>query len=232
MNFLETWLFFVVLGLSLAAPLGPVNLEMMKQSLHPIQNNSFILALITGIGAMTGDFLVATSVLTLGVKVITDIFSNELLKFALLIVNVAILSYLGISAIIDTFKSNDNEIFKLDEFSNKKGKQNINPIIKQYGTGFSIVVTSPWSYIWWASFGSLIIVSGIDVIDISGRFLVVLMFLSGIFIWVISFALLLLLGRRFANQKILNWITRLSALLLLLFAGLFLFDALAILTNL
>lgn len=34
---IETWFFFAVLGLSLAAPLGPVNLELIKQAFLPAQ---------------------------------------------------------------------------------------------------------------------------------------------------------------------------------------------------
>lgn len=84
---------------------------------------------------MTGDFLVAISVLTLDVDVIIDIFSNMLLKLLLLLFNVFLLSYLGISAIKETLIEKPSIIskFKENEYKNEDFRIKSSGIT-QYGT--------------------------------------------------------------------------------------------------
>ena len=98
MAILEIWIILAALGFSLAAPLGPVNIEMMKNALN-INYQKFIsrltLSIITGIGAMTGDFVIAFSALTLGGAVIETWFLNPGMKTLLFSLNVFILVYIA-----------------------------------------------------------------------------------------------------------------------------------------
>ena len=78
MNILELWIIIATLGFSLAAPLGPVNTEMIKQ----ITKSSFNIkvawfsSILTGIGAMTCDFIIALVALTVGGELMNNVFSN------------------------------------------------------------------------------------------------------------------------------------------------------------
>lgn len=65
------FLFLAVLGFTLALPLGPVNMEMIKQGVA--KKRGWILGILTGIGAMTGDFIVSMSVLFVGSEVLSSI---------------------------------------------------------------------------------------------------------------------------------------------------------------
>ncbi|MFX0212380.1 MAG: hypothetical protein ACFFDT_40780, partial [Candidatus Hodarchaeota archaeon] len=80
---LELWVFVGFLGFTLAAPLGPINAEVIKQALNKSVSEKLAWgsAILTGIGAMTGDFVVAFSALTVGGEILIDIFSNPVIKF-------------------------------------------------------------------------------------------------------------------------------------------------------
>ena len=225
MDFLATWLFLFILGLSLALPLGPVNVEIIKQALFEKKHTiGFFLAFFTGLGAMSGDFIISFSILTLGSKLLTSIINDYAIRTILFGFNVLLLGYLGISTLRKNFTEEE-----LDEIENKDHLSSLNlgsRIRKRLATGFAIVVSSPWSYLWWASFGSYIIFGDFNSFDLIPRMIIIMCFLSGIFFWVVSFSGLLTVSKKFANKSFLNVITKLSALILLIYALNFSIDTL------
>ena len=224
MDFFSFWLFLFVLGLSLALPLGPVNLEMIKQALFEKNHKiGFLLAFFTGLGAMSGDFLLAFTILTLGATLLTNIINNYAIKTLLFGFNVFLLGYLGLSTFTKSF--NTNSELKIDFDISVTGSI-ISRIKKRLATGLVIVLSSPWSYLWWASFGSYILFGDFNSFELLPRLLIVLCFLSGVFIWIISFPSLLTLSKRFASEGFLNFITKTSSLILLVYAANFLLETL------
>ena len=222
MAILEIWIILAALGFSLAAPLGPVNIEMMKNALN-INYQKFIsrltLSIITGIGAMTGDFVIAFSALTLGGAVIETWFLNPGMKTLLFSLNVFILVYIAYGSLKTSNKKISTSLSK-ENLLTDDGNDFAIKMGKQYGTGFFLVVTSPWSYLWWASFGTVILFGDFQIItvDIIGRVGIVLLFLSGIFTWVLLYSIIVSLIGKIPKPGILNVIIKGSAGLLLIFA--------------
>ena len=141
-NILEVWAFVGFLGFTLAVPLGPVNAEVIKQALDKAISEKLAWgsAMFVGIGAMTGDFIIATSALTIGGEVLADIFSNPVIKFPLFLVNILILGFLGVSALSSKpIPMEDPQ----DEQNNEPSRSSYFQLSRQYVTGFSLVVTSP-----------------------------------------------------------------------------------------
>ncbi len=232
MNLIEA-LMLMVLGFSLAAPLGPINMEMIKQALS--RNKGWILSIMIGVGAMTGDFIIAFTSMTLGEEFLKNIIGNSLIKLFLFLFNSLILSYIGISGLKTKISENDSEIkiTKKDIESNTRQDQFLMKLIPaQYGKGFLIVVTSPWSYLWWLSFGSYLLSSGIELKTVSQRILATILFLTGIFTWVILFSGTLGISQKAASPKVLNIITKTSAGIILLFAIKIAYDAIKIILEL
>jgi threonine/homoserine/homoserine lactone efflux protein len=226
MNPIELWLFLFILGLSLALPLGPVNLEIIKMALMEKEPQiGYFLAILTGIGAMTGDFIVAFSILTLGSTLFAILLNNLALKTILFAFNVILLSYLGFSAFN---KKITNGIISEEAKDDDSRNENsiFRRITKRYVIGFIIVISSPWSYLWWASFGSLIVFGDFNSLDFFSRLTIVICFLSGVLFWVIFFPTLLTVSKKFANEEFLNLITKASASILLIYAGNFLLETL------
>lgn len=222
---LSDFLFLAVLGFSLALPLGPVNMEMIKQGVA--HKKGWILGMLTGIGAMTGDFIISMSVLFIGSEVLSSILEIKILAATLFFGNAAFLGYIGFSALkssADTSNLVDNDLN--DPTS---GNITLSTVTKQFSFGFIIVVTSPWSYLWWASFGPVILESDIAIDTFADRFAVTLMFLVGILVWIFLINIALLISHEVASENMLNNITKVSAIVILLFATSILVDAFAIL---
>ncbi|MHA2028414.1 MAG: LysE family transporter [Candidatus Kariarchaeaceae archaeon] len=224
MNFGD-FLFLAILGFSLALPLGPVNMEMIKQGVA--SKRGWILGILTGIGAMTGDFVISMSVLFVGSELLASVLEVKVLAALLFFANAALLGYIGYNAL----KSSADTSSIMDDDTTKfvQEKFQLSAISKQYMLGFVIVVTSPWSYLWWASFGPVILESDIEINTFTDRFIVTLMFLVGILAWVLIINIALLISHEVASEKMLNNITRISAGVILLFALSILIDGFAIL---
>ncbi len=223
MNIIEIlgiWLVTASLGVTLAAPLGPINLELIKNALDTsiTRKAAWISALLIGIGAMTGDFIVALSALTVGGEVLESFFSNLWVKFLLFGLNLIILGYLGISTLLKTpIESSNSFNPKLHDDKSLNHVKSIS-LLKKYFTGLSIVVTSPWSYLWWTSVGTIILFSDFSLPDLNSRLIIVIMFLSGIFAWMIAFSSTLTIIGKSPNPKFFSRITKGTAFILLFFA--------------
>jgi threonine/homoserine/homoserine lactone efflux protein len=166
---------------------------------------------------MSGDFIVATSALTIGGEILDNIFSNQLVKLCLFSVNIIILGYLGLSTLFQSPEKQMNtseKSLKLDVDSVTSTSHYF--FLKRYVTGLSLVLSSPWSYLWWVSAGTIILFGDFNVSDFFSRLAIVLMFLSGIFIWIIFFCTLLALIGRSPNPVYFKWITKGTAVVLLL----------------
>ncbi|MFW9903348.1 MAG: LysE family transporter [Candidatus Thorarchaeota archaeon] len=220
---IEIWIFIAFLGFTLAAPLGPINAEVIKQSLDKTVSEKLAWgsAILTGIGAMTGDFVVAFSALTVGGEILIHVLSNAVIKFLLFSVNIVLLGFLGVSALFSKPIPLEKETDVQNDSSNKSKLH----LIRQYFTGFSIVVTSPWSYFWWASMGTLILFSDFNVPDPLFRLGIIIMFLTGVLAWQIFFTTLLAVIGRLPNPKLFVWVQRATAIILFGFAALMVNEA-------
>lgn len=134
------------------------------------------------------------------------------------------IGYNGLKSSVDSLNVTEDE-----QENPTLGSITFSAVAKQYGLGFVLVVTSPWSYLWWASFGPVILESDIAIGTFIDRFFVTLMFLVGIFVWVLIINISILISHEFASDEMLNNITKISAMVILLFAASILVDAIAIL---
>lgn len=148
----------IALGLSIAAPPGPVNAVIAVQSVK-----SSIRGFLVGLGAMTSDatFLVITHYL--GGFIMID---DRIRAFfsALSCILMAYLAFL-------TFRSS-----RKVESMMSKGEMRVH---LPYLTGLSIGLTNPFQITWWMSVG-LSLISSIGLVIIAG-------FFTGILLWITLF---------------------------------------------
>ena len=216
---------FVALGFSLAAPLGPVNIEMIKVGLS--KQNGWILSFVTGLGATSCDFIIATTLLFIASSLFFSILEITLLLFFLFLANSLLLFYIGYRSLMQphpsleeiTTTSPGENTLNLEKKSFGKG------LIKQYGIGFIFVLTSPWSYLWWLSFGSVILSAPVDFSNPVIKLLVISMFIVGVLSWCAILALLLLVSSNLISKRFHKTISILSATFIFVFAANVLLDA-------
>ena len=202
----------ILLGLSLAAPIGPVNLEIIKRGL----NSGFKQAFLTGAGAMCAD----TTYLILIFFGLTSFLNFAFMKIFLGIAGSIILIYLGVMSAKEFFR-------KVDATENKPHR-----LFKtSFVTGYVLAISSPMTIVWWTGvFGALLAAQTNTQTTISA-FFSCLSILLGCFIWVFSLAAALHWGKKIINEKITRFISFFAGLFLILFGIYFLYRAVGLIIS-
>jgi threonine/homoserine/homoserine lactone efflux protein len=202
----------ILLGLSLAAPIGPVNLEIIKRGL----NSGFKQAFLTGAGAMCAD----TTYLILIFFGLTSFLNFAFMKIFLGIAGSIILIYLGVMSAKEFFS-------KADATENKPHR-----LFKtSFVTGYVLAISSPMTIVWWTGvFGALLAAQTHTQTTISA-FFSCLSILLGCFLWVFSLAAALHWGKKIINEKITRFISFFAGLFLILFGIYFLYRAVGLIIS-
>jgi threonine/homoserine/homoserine lactone efflux protein len=184
------------LGLSLAAPPGPINILILNQSIR----RSWFNGTTVGLGAATADFLFYLVVSTLGIRILDFTLLRPLL-FAL---GTAILVYIAVSLVYHSGVGLPNESTKTQA-----------PIVAGYLQGLGIGLTNPLQIGWWLAVG-------ITLISLFG-YNFAFGFFSGILCWVLCFSYVSSLFR-LRLIPVFRLISMVSAAVLLCFAGYFVYQ--------
>lgn len=202
----------ILLGLTLAAPIGPVNLEIIKRGLH----SGFKQAFLTGFGAMCAD----TTYLILIFFGLTSFLNFVFMKIFLGIAGSLILIYLGVMSTIVVFR-------KADATENKPHR-----LFKtSFVTGYVLAISSPMTIVWWTGvFGALLAAQAQTQTNISA-FFSCLSILLGCFLWVFFLAVALHWGKKIINEKMTKLISLFAGLFLILFGIYFLYRAYGLVIN-
>lgn len=194
----------ILLGLTLAAPIGPVNVEIIKRGL----NAGFRQACLTGAGAMCAD----ATYLTLIFFGLTSFLNNTFMINVLGIAGSLILMYLGFSGVKDYFKktvqpaAGGQRIFKYS-----------------FVAGFALAISSPMTIVWWTGvFGALMASQGPVKTGVHA-FLSCLSILLGCFLWVFALSTALHWGKRIITEKTTRVISMIAGLSLIGFGIYFFF---------
>jgi threonine/homoserine/homoserine lactone efflux protein len=202
----------ILLGLTLAAPIGPVNLEIIKRGL----NSGFKQAFLTGAGAMSAD----ATYLTLIFFGLTAFLKISFMKIALGIAGSIILIYLGALSV--------KEFFRYSENKSKAAQRLFN---SSYITGYVLAISSPMTIVWWTGvFGALLASQTTTVTNISA-FFSCLSILLGCFLWVFSLAVVLHFGKKFINEKTTGFISLIAGIFLIGFGLYFMYQAVQLLAK-
>lgn len=196
----------ILLGLTLAAPIGPVNLEIIKRGLQ----SGFRQALLTGVGAMSAD----ATYLTLIFFGLVSFLNITAMKITLGLAGSLILIYLGFISGKDFFReavaaeTNSGRLFK-----------------SSFITGYVLAISSPMTIVWWTGvFGALLTAQTGRQTSFSA-FWSCLSILLGCFLWVVFLASALHWGKSIINDKMVRVISLIAGLFLIVFGFYFLFRA-------
>ena len=185
----------ILLGLTLAAPIGPVNLEIIKRGL----NSGFQQAFFTGAGAMSAD----TTYLILIFFGLTAFLNIAFMKIILGIAGSMVLMYLGIAGAKEFFRRSDSvrnlphRLFK-----------------NSFVAGYVLAIASPMTIVWWTGvFGALLASQTKTVTNLSA-FFSCFSILLGCLLWVFCLALALHFGKKYVNEKTTGFISLIAGIFL------------------
>ncbi|MBW2989460.1 LysE family translocator [Candidatus Woesearchaeota archaeon] len=185
---------YFILGISLAAPIGPVTVALIKRSLK----QGFKQAALFSLGVALADttFLI---IIYLGLYRLMD---NPLVKTITWFFGSVILLCMGIYGIYEFFRKID-----LDETSLPSKRSSL-------ALGYIIAISNPISIVWWVGvFGSVIALSITDLTKlmvILNGFIIIL----GALFWYIKLSTWLHWGRRFVNEKSMRYVSLVAGLFL------------------
>ncbi|MDA1854480.1 LysE family transporter [Bacillus cereus] len=191
------FLSYVFLGLSLSAPMGPINAAQLEKGIR----SGFFHAWILGIGALLAD-VIYMAFIYLGV---IHFLEKDIIKLFLWSFGAFVLIYTGIESL-----KNANQI----SISNTR---NDDSIIKSFFSGFFMSLSNPLTILFWLGiFGSILAKAASSY---SKEQLLLYSFgtILGIFIWDITMASTSSIFRKILNTRILSLITVISGISLIIY---------------
>lgn len=198
----------LLLGLSLAAPIGPVNLESIRRGLAGGFSPCFTLWLGTALGNTLTLLVVYFS--------IGSYITIPIVKIITWVVGGAMLGRMGYHGIRDSF--NDS---LLEKSSPSFRMQNSITI------GFILALANPMAIVWWIGvFGGHMSSTGADETLMSHMIII-----AGVILWAAFLASMLSIGRKFITPKSMKWVSFLSGISLSYFALLYFYRASAVISR-
>jgi len=197
-----TWLNGVLLGIAVAAPLGPVNVAVIRTGLRA----GFWPAWRIGIGAATVDFVYCTLTYLGLAPVLTRL---PAFKPTLWLIGGAFLIYLGLNVLRTDTSPQSDAVAGGD-------------VARPYLTGVTITLLNPMTIIAWAVIAAPFFAAGLESVP-AIRFIAGIS--SGVIIWFGGLAALLHGGRRFVGPRLFRLVGVVCGVTLAGFGGWFVLRA-------
>jgi threonine/homoserine/homoserine lactone efflux protein len=190
---LNIFLTYMILGISLAAPIGPVNAAQLNRGIK----KGFFHAWIFGIGALLADLLYMMLVY-FGVIHFID---SSFMKTFLWIFGFFVLIYSGIESLLSI-----REIHIRNDSSLK------NSFLSSFLSGFIMSVSNPLTIMFWLGIYGSVLAKTVSSSSINQLLLYSAAIIFGILIWDFTMAAVSSYARKFLHSKILIAISFLSSL--------------------
>jgi threonine/homoserine/homoserine lactone efflux protein len=181
----------ILLGISLAAPVGPVSVEVIQRGLRGGFSRAFLVAL----GSALGD-AVYLLVIYFG---LAELLLHPVAKISIWCFGSLVLLFLGVQTIRGAWKP--------QEMKSAPWASNRNAIL----AGFLLALINPMTIVWWLGvFGVLIGSSneGMSFSSLLHNSTIIL----GVLVWFFFLAMTLHFGKRWIAGKYLRWISAIAGL--------------------
>ncbi len=190
------------IGVALAAPIGPINIEIISRGIrYGFRNGWYV-----GLGALTADTIYAAIV----VSGLTPIADRPALRVPLFLAGAAMLAWVGINGLRAAVNP-DTEV-----------KPEVPRGNQSYLAGFLIALLSPMGIVYWLSVGAALVAEAVARVGRIGTPVLVGGVFLGLLTWVTTLSVVAQVSRRFVTGSGMRWITGVSGVVLLGFAAWFL----------
>ncbi|WLD94651.1 LysE family transporter [Alkalihalobacillus sp. AL-G] len=203
---------YIFLGLSLAAPLGPINAAQIDQGIK----NGFFHSWVIGLGSIVAELFFIMAVF-FGVVHFLEI---PFMKSFLWLFGTFVLIYTGVESIVSSQKIEVND------------SRETSSLKRTFTTGFLISITNPLSILFWLGIYGSVLANTITRYDQIHLVLYGGAILIGLMLWDITMACVSSGFRKILTVRMLKGISVLSGLCMFGFAFYFAFQALKLLFHL
>ncbi len=195
----------MVIGVALAAPIGPINIEIITRGIR----HGFLNGWLVGLGALSTDTVYAVLV----VSGLTPLADSPGLRFPLFLAGGVMLSYVAVMSL----RAARAATVSLNHATPRRGRS--------YLTGVLIAALSPMGIVYWLSVGAALVAEAVDRVGSAGAPVLVGGVFLGLLTWVTSLSVLAQVARRFVTGRGMRWITGTSGVVILGFAAYFFIQA-------
>lgn len=183
------------IGVALAAPIGPINIEIIKRGIQGGYRHGWLV----GLGALSADTVYAAVI----VSGLTPVADSPALRVPLFLAGAVMLCYVGYTSIRTALKGNT-----VTDASSVDGR-------RSYVTGLLMAVFNPMGIIYWLSVGAALVAEAVERVGSAGSPVLVGGVFCGIFLWVTLLSWLAQVSRRFVTGNGMRWITGIGGVALI-----------------
>lgn len=199
-------LYGMFIGVALAAPIGPVNIEIIGRGIR----FGFLSGWLVGLGALSIDTVYALLI----VSGLTPLADSPMLRFPLFLAGGVMLTLVGSNSLRMALSSMPEPVTVPPHPG------------RSYVTGLLIAALSPMGIVYWLSVGAALVAEAVDRVGSIGAPVLVGGVFAGLLTWVTTISVLARIARRFVTGRGMKWISGVSGVLILGFAAWFLIQAL------
>lgn len=192
---MNIFLSYILLGLSLAAPIGPINAAQIDRGIR----NGFMHSWLIGVGAIVADGIYML-VVYIGV---VRFLETEFMQTFLWLFGFFVLIYTGIETMTQAGKI---------ELAYVRGKE---PLTKSFFTGFFMSISNPLTILFWLGIYGSVLAKTAATYDTSQLVLYSSAIFIGLLLWDITMASVASSFRKYLTSKLLTTISLLSGLSLI-----------------
>lgn len=190
-------LYGATVGIVLAAPIGPINVEIVRRGIR----DGFLHGWMMGLGALTADTIYALAIV-LGFAQFAE---NENIRVVLFFFGAAMMAYIGYNSI-----KNALDPHAVDDVAPRRGRS--------YVTGFLMAAFNPFGIIYWLTVGAGLAADAVNRSGSGAAPVLVIGVMLGIFAWVTTLSVIAQVSRKFVTGKGMRWITGATGVVLIGFA--------------
>lgn len=185
----SVWFSYVLLGLSLSAPVGPISIAQIKAGLK----NGFWNAWFLGLGAMSTD-VIFMLLIYYGA---TSFLTTPLAKLILWIAGFILLLYLGYESIREA-----RSTVQITDSDAKKEH-----VGSSFLSGFLLALSNPLNIVFWIGIYGSVMASTMDVIGKQDTLLYSSAIIVGILIWDLFVAIVTHVSRKAVTPRLMQYVS-------------------------
>lgn len=201
----------MTIGVALAAPIGPINIEIIKRGIQ----GGYLKGWLVGLGALTADTVYAALI----VSGLTPLADRPVLRVPLYLAGAVMLSWVGWSSLRSALRSD-----AIHQAEVPAGRAS-------YVTGLLMAVFNPMGIVYWLSVGAALVADAVERVGSAGSPILVGGVFFGIFLWVTFLSWLAQVSRRFVTGRGMLKVTAAGGIALIGFGIWFFYQAVTSLTG-
>lgn len=206
-------LYGMTVGVVLAAPIGPINIEIILRSIRSGFRSGWYL----GLGALSADTVYAAVV----VSGLTPLADRPGVRIPLFVAGAVMLGYVGWGSVRKALRGD-----VMDARSGVSSSAG-----RSYVTGFLMAAFNPMGIVYWLSVGAGLVADAVSRVGAVGAPILVVGVFLGILCWVTSLSVLAQISQRFVTGHGMRWITGASGVIVMGFGLWFFWQAISGLVN-